>query len=123
MLSIDEFHPFKFSTGQKKKKKKKKKNTLQGPILFKACVLVQVTVPSQTCLYRLVSVVEHYGIAGSGHYTVYRSVRADSHKEVPDEQFEPATSWFCVSDSEVHGVSEKDVLDAEASLLFYEKIV
>lgn len=83
----------------------------------------KVTVPSQTCLYRLVSVVEHYGIAGSGHYTVYRSVRADSHKEVPDEQFEPATSWFCVSDSEVHGVSEKDVLDAEASLLFYEKIV
>jgi ubiquitin C-terminal hydrolase len=123
LLSIDEFHPFKFSTGQKKKKKKKK-TPFKVQVLFKACVLVQVTVPSQTCLYRLVSVVEHYGIAGSGHYTVYRSVRADSHKkEVPDEQFEPATSWFCVSDSEVHGVSEKDVLDAEASLLFYEKIV
>lgn len=83
----------------------------------------KVTVPPESCLYRLVSVVEHFGKAGSGHYTVYRSVRADSYKEVPDEQFEPASmSWFCISDSEVHRVSEKDVLDAEASLLFYEKI-
>ncbi|KAK9991201.1 hypothetical protein SO802_026186 [Lithocarpus litseifolius] len=84
----------------------------------------KVTVPPEGCLYRLVSVVEHFGRAGSGHYTVYRSVRADSYKEVHDEQFEPASmSWFCISDSEVHRVSEKDVLDAEASLLFYEKIV
>ena len=90
------------------------------------CVLVQVTVPPETYLYRLVSVVEHFGRAASGHYTVFRSVRADSNKEkeVADDQFEPASeSWFCISDFEVHNVSEKDVLDAEASLLFYEKIV
>ncbi|XP_059433238.1 ubiquitin carboxyl-terminal hydrolase 27 [Corylus avellana] len=86
----------------------------------------KVTVPLETHLYRLVSVVEHFGRAASGHYTVYRSVRADSNKEkeVPDDQFEPDNeSWFCISDFEVHNVSEKDVLDAEASLLFYEKIV
>lgn len=101
-----------------------KEKTLQGLVFFKAHVLVQVTVPPESCLYRLVSVVEHFGRAGSGHYTVYRSVRADSYKEVPDEQIESASmSWFCISDSEVHRVSEKDVLDAEASLLFYEKIV
>jgi ubiquitin carboxyl-terminal hydrolase 30 len=30
--------------------------------------------------------------------------------------------WFCVSDSQVEAVSVEDVLSAEASLLFYERI-
>ncbi|KAE8677316.1 Cationic amino acid transporter 8 [Hibiscus syriacus] len=47
--------------------------------------------PSETKLYRLVSVVEHFGRSGGGHYTVYRN-------------------------TQVRGVSEKDVLAAEASL-------
>lgn len=85
---------------------------------------MQVTVPPETNVYRLVSVVEHFGKAGSGHYTVYRSVGADLLKEDPDDEFEPASAhWFCISDTQVHGVSEKDVLAAEASLLFYEKLV
>lgn len=86
---------------------------------------MQVTIASETQLYRLVSVVEHFGRAGSGHYTVYRSARSsDLHKFVSDDQFEPAQArWFCISDSDVQGVSEEDVLAAEASLLFYEKIV
>jgi ubiquitin carboxyl-terminal hydrolase 30 len=109
---------------KKKKKKGKKKNRTPFKVRSYLCVLVQVTVPPETQLYRLVSLVEHFGRAASGHYTVYRSVRADSNKEVPDDQFEPASErWFCISDFEVHSVSEKDVLDAEASLLFYEKIV
>ncbi|XP_018806774.1 ubiquitin carboxyl-terminal hydrolase 27 isoform X2 [Juglans regia] len=84
----------------------------------------RVTVASETHLYRLVSVVEHFGRAGSGHYTVYRCVSSDLHKFVPDDQFEPASArWFCISDSDVQSVSEEDVLAAEASLLFYEKIV
>ncbi|KAL5555808.1 hypothetical protein UlMin_038044 [Ulmus minor] len=79
---------------------------------------------SRRCLYRLVSVVEHFGRAGSGHYTVYRSVGADSCKKEPDAPLEPdSLCWFCISDSEMCRVSEKDVLAAEASLLFYEKIV
>lgn len=89
---------------------------------------MQVNVSSELCpseahLYRLASVVEHFGRVGSGHYTVYRSVRVESHEENPDEHFEtPVTRWFCISDSEVYSVSEKDVLAAEASLLFYERI-
>ncbi|KAG7987327.1 hypothetical protein I3843_03G127700 [Carya illinoinensis] len=84
----------------------------------------RVTVASETHLYRLVSVVEHFGRAGSGHYTVYRSVSSDLHKFVPDDQSEPASArWFCISDSDVQCVSEEEVLAAEASLLFYEKIV
>ncbi|XVF18339.1 hypothetical protein REPUB_Repub11eG0013100 [Reevesia pubescens] len=79
--------------------------------------------PSETKLYRLVSVVEHFGRPGAGHYTVYRSMRAKSDEEDSDEYSEPGIiKWFCISDSQVCTVSEKDVLDAEASLLFYERI-
>ncbi|KAB2597278.1 ubiquitin carboxyl-terminal hydrolase 27-like [Pyrus ussuriensis x Pyrus communis] len=80
-------------------------------------------VPSSTCLYRLVAIVEHFGRAGSGHYTVYRSVRADLCEEPCDESEVDAAAWcwYSVSDSEVCRVSEEDVLAAEASFLFFEK--
>ncbi|CAK7337821.1 unnamed protein product [Dovyalis caffra] len=85
-----------------------------------ACELV----PSEPQAYRLVSVVEHFGRAGGGHYTVYRSVKSESHEEPPDENCKPSLlHWFCISDSEVYRVSEEEVLAAEASLLFYERIV
>ncbi|KAF5960365.1 hypothetical protein HYC85_001574 [Camellia sinensis] len=71
--------------------------------------------PSRHYIYCLVSVVQHFGRAAGGHYTVYRRVRAknDGGGDV---------HWFCISDSEVYSVSERDVLAAEASVLFYEKI-
>jgi ubiquitin carboxyl-terminal hydrolase 30 len=72
-----------------------------------------------TCLYQLVSVVEHFGRAGGGHYTVYRCVRSESSDVSGDEH---SMRWFCVSDSHVEAVSVEDVLSAEASLLFYERI-
>ncbi|KAL3615888.1 hypothetical protein CASFOL_040182 [Castilleja foliolosa] len=79
--------------------------------------------PSQRQMYRLVSVVVHYGTSGGGHYTVYRKVTAKLGNEDTVALLESAIEqWFCVSDSEVHSVSEKDVLDANASMLFYEKI-
>ncbi|KAF3440501.1 hypothetical protein FNV43_RR18785 [Rhamnella rubrinervis] len=89
----------------------------------------QVSVSSRmvspsSCLYRLVSVVEHFGNDGSGHYIVYRSVRADAYGEEPDNSLEPSSvCWFSISDSQVYHVSVEDVLAAEASLLFYEKIL
>ncbi|VFQ96063.1 unnamed protein product [Cuscuta campestris] len=71
-------------------------------------------------IYSLVSVVEHFGRVGSGHYIVYRrvapSISRDNHTGSSQEQ------WYCISDSQVDVVSEKEVLDAEASLLFYEKV-
>lgn len=85
-----------------------------------ACELV----PSIPQVYRLVSVVEHFGRACGGHYTVYRSLQSESHEEHPDENCKPSLMhWFCISDSNVYRVSEEDVLAAEASLLFYERIV
>lgn len=79
--------------------------------------------PPDSCLYRLVSVVEHFGRAGSGHYTVYRSVIPNPCEDEPDNSLEPSSeSWLCISDSEVYSVSQEDVLAAEASLLFYERV-
>lgn len=80
-------------------------------------------VSQETSLYQLVSVVEHFGRAGSGHYTVYRSASTKS-SDVSDDQLNltPPIHWFCISDSQVHSVSEESVLSAEASLLFYERI-
>ncbi|KAK4264822.1 hypothetical protein QN277_025948 [Acacia crassicarpa] len=83
------------------------------------------SVSEETCLYQLVSVVEHYGRAGSGHYIVYRRARMESSSSSEDQLNQdqtPQIHWFCVSDTEVHSVSEETVLSAEASLLFYEKI-
>ena len=74
--------------------------------------------PWELHMYRLVSVVEHFGGGGSGHYSVYRRVSA-KNKNDGDH---PVVHWFCISDSYVQSVSEKDVLGAEASMLFYEKI-
>ncbi|KAF2284309.1 hypothetical protein GH714_020379 [Hevea brasiliensis] len=80
--------------------------------------------PAEPLLYRLVSLVEHFGKAGGGHYTVYRSVSSQTLKEHTSEILKPShLQWFCISDSDVSSVSEKDVLAAEASLLFYERIV
>ncbi|KAG5000214.1 hypothetical protein AAZX31_08G143000 [Glycine max] len=80
-------------------------------------------VPQETCSYQLVSVVEHFGKAGSGHYTVYRSVRVEFSEDVSDDYLnQTPMRWFCISDSQVHAVSVEDVLSSEASLLFYERI-
>ncbi|CAI0428575.1 unnamed protein product [Linum tenue] len=75
-------------------------------------------------LYHLVSVVEHFGRPGGGHYTVYRSARCNSPEECSSRnQDKPShLHWFCISDSQVSIVSEEDVLAAEATLLFYERI-
>ncbi|KAL0350048.1 UNVERIFIED_CONTAM: Ubiquitin carboxyl-terminal hydrolase 27 [Sesamum radiatum] len=79
--------------------------------------------PRRHQTYRLISVVEHFGSSGGGHYTVYRKVTARLGDEDPVALLESTIEqWFCISDAEVHSVSERDVLDANASMLFYEKI-
>ncbi|XP_043725136.1 ubiquitin carboxyl-terminal hydrolase 27 [Telopea speciosissima] len=79
--------------------------------------------PARSYKYQLVAVVEHFGRVGSGHYTVYRRLRAESDSIDTDGCIGCArVYWFGISDSEVFSVSEKDVLGAEASLLFYERI-
>ncbi|XP_047313397.1 ubiquitin carboxyl-terminal hydrolase 27 [Impatiens glandulifera] len=73
--------------------------------------------------YRLVSVVEHFGRPGSGHYMVYRRVNTELNYRDPVRLLESSPAcWFCISDSQVNIASEHNVLNAEASMLFYEKI-
>ncbi|KAJ0989947.1 hypothetical protein J5N97_008303 [Dioscorea zingiberensis] len=57
--------------------------------------------------YDLYAVVVHIGIFGTGHY--YAFIRSS-----------PST-WHCMDDSKVVGVSESLVLDEPAYLLFYKK--
>uniref|UniRef100_A0A803ND35 ubiquitinyl hydrolase 1 n=1 Tax=Chenopodium quinoa TaxID=63459 RepID=A0A803ND35_CHEQI len=78
--------------------------------------------PPKNILYRLVSVVEHFGRAGSGHYTVYRGMTTQMEKGDGVSETDAPLQWFRISDSEVHNASEEEVLGAEATLLFYERI-
>ncbi|CAI8619067.1 unnamed protein product [Vicia faba] len=80
------------------------------------------SVSQDTCLYQLVSVVEHFGRTGGGHYSVYRCVRSESSDVSGDRFNQNSMHWFRVSDSHVDAVSVDDVVSAEASLLFYERI-
>ncbi|PHU04765.1 Ubiquitin carboxyl-terminal hydrolase 27 [Capsicum chinense] len=81
------------------------------------------TTHSKSHKYQLASVVQHFGLVGSGHYTVYRRVTAKISEDDPAGLLGSAVDqWFCISDTNVHSVSEEDVLDAEATLLFYEKV-
>lgn len=96
---------------------------LSSHVLCFMQVDVSCTSDSQdTCLYQLVSVVEHFGRAGGGHYTVYRCVRPESSDVSGDCINQNSMRWFGVSDSHVDAVSVEEVLSAEASLLFYERI-
>jgi len=67
---------------------------------------------SETVVYTLVAVVVHGGSLHGGHYTAYV-------REACDADF--LGGWFYCSDSQVLRVKEKDVLSAEAYMLFYER--
>lgn len=72
--------------------------------------------------YCLVSVVEHFGRSGSGHYTVYRGAKVKLGTDQDANRLtDSPLQWFSVSDSVVHPASEEQVLAADATLLFYER--
>ncbi|XP_062185318.1 ubiquitin carboxyl-terminal hydrolase 27 isoform X2 [Phragmites australis] len=78
---------------------------------------------SRSKLYGLSAVVEHYGKCGGGHYAVYKGITSNSNANDPGRP--PAglgKRWFYISDGHVSQVSEDDVLGAEATLLFYERL-
>jgi ubiquitin carboxyl-terminal hydrolase 22/27/51 len=63
-----------------------------------------INAPANTLVYELASVVVHKGKIDSGHYISYSREGDD---------------WFMFDDSKVVLASEKEVLAAEAYLLFY----
>lgn len=84
-------------------------------------------------LYSLYGVVEHSGSMRSGHYTAFVKARRPNtrlvdlviHKVVPKVmETEPTKGrWYHISDTHVQDVPLSRVLNSQAYLLFYERIL
>uniref|UniRef100_A0A8C3S698 Ubiquitin carboxyl-terminal hydrolase 16 n=1 Tax=Chelydra serpentina TaxID=8475 RepID=A0A8C3S698_CHESE len=83
-------------------------------------------------LYSLYGVVEHSGTMRSGHYTAYAKMRTVRNHlsdlvlrgEIPQAlETESAGQWFHISDTHVQPVSVSKVLNSQAYLLFYERLL
>ncbi|KAL3274689.1 hypothetical protein HHI36_016067 [Cryptolaemus montrouzieri] len=93
-------------------------------------------------LYSLYGVVEHSGSIHGGHYVSYVKVRPQLDKNnyrwnflprnqaikkdntaLKKEPSIPTGKWYYISDSYVSEVTEAKVLEAQAYLLFYERIL
>ncbi|KAH0501493.1 Ubiquitin carboxyl-terminal hydrolase 16 [Microtus ochrogaster] len=88
---------------------------------------------STRVLYSLYGVVEHSGTMRSGHYTAYTKARTASsrlsnlvlHGDIPQDCEMESTKgqWFHISDTFVQAVPVAKVLNSQAYLLFYERIL
>ncbi|XP_048202312.1 ubiquitin carboxyl-terminal hydrolase 16 isoform X3 [Perognathus longimembris pacificus] len=84
-------------------------------------------------LYSLYGVVEHSGTMRSGHYTAYAKARTANsqlsnlvlHGDIPQDFETESTKgqWFHISDTQVQAVPTTKVLNSQAYLLFYERIL
>ncbi|EDQ92397.1 uncharacterized protein MONBRDRAFT_22039 [Monosiga brevicollis MX1] len=78
--------------------------------------------------YELRSVVVHQGRLTGGHYVAYvrtdmeASTKDTAAAQGPSQTSGSPSSWYCVSDASVRKVAEKEVLAAEAYILFYERL-
>ncbi|NXP78073.1 UBP45 hydrolase, partial [Ramphastos sulfuratus] len=86
-------------------------------------------------LYSLYGIVEHSGSMRGGHYAAYVKVRTPSKKlleqmnasrnvlGLKEATGAPGGQWVYVSDAHVQVVPESRVLNAQAYLLFYERLL
>ncbi|XP_064412337.1 ubiquitin carboxyl-terminal hydrolase 45 isoform X1 [Latimeria chalumnae] len=86
-------------------------------------------------LYSLYGIVEHSGSMRGGHYTAYVKVRAHNKKVLDhisgnrnisglkESVGAPAGQWVYVSDTYIQTVPEPRVLNSQAYLLFYERLL
>nr|XP_020651875.1 ubiquitin carboxyl-terminal hydrolase 16 isoform X2 [Pogona vitticeps] len=84
-------------------------------------------------LYSLYGIVEHSGTMRSGHYTAYVKMRAMTnqlsdlvlHGKIQQiaESESSKGQWFHISDTHVQAVPISKVLNSQAYLLFYERLL
>jgi len=92
---------------------------INAPVLFEnECDISPFTVDRETAKYSLFAVAVHQGSSThSGHY--YAFARAPVAPYPPGEAKAPPASWYMFNDSNVRRVSESDVRNAGAYILFY----
>ncbi|KAL1789808.1 ubiquitin carboxyl-terminal hydrolase 16 isoform X1 [Sigmodon hispidus] len=88
---------------------------------------------SKRVLYSLYGVVERSGTMRSGHYTAYAKARTASshlsnlvlHGDIPQDCEMESTKgqWFHINDTHVQAVPVAKVLNSQAYLRFYERIL
>ncbi|XP_053165484.1 ubiquitin carboxyl-terminal hydrolase 16 [Hemicordylus capensis] len=88
---------------------------------------------SSKVLYSLYGVVEHSGTMRSGHYTAYVKTRATNNQlsdlvlhgkiQQTSETESSKGQWFHISDTHVQAVPVSRVLNSQAYLLFYERLL
>ncbi|XP_034972464.1 ubiquitin carboxyl-terminal hydrolase 16 isoform X2 [Zootoca vivipara] len=88
---------------------------------------------SSRVLYSLYGIVEHSGTMRSGHYTAYVKTRATNnqlsdlvlHGKIgqSSETESSKGQWFHISDTHVQPVPLSKVLNSQAYLLFYERLL
>jgi ubiquitin C-terminal hydrolase len=72
--------------------------------------------------YELFGVVEHSGTYRDGHYTAFVRVSGSRAASASQNGERKDGVWNLFSDSKVSAVSEQQVLDAQAFLLFYARV-
>jgi ubiquitin carboxyl-terminal hydrolase 16/45 len=76
-------------------------------------------------LYRLNGVVEHSGSLGGGHYVAYvrkfLQENGDDSTTMNNSESSATSKWFYFSDTHFREITEKEVMRAQAYLLFYER--
>lgn len=73
------------------------------------------------CQYRLTGVVEHSGSMSGGHYISY--VKGERSRSKSLKCTSTGSSWFYCSDAHIREVSSTEVLNSDAYILFYERVV
>ncbi|KAM0887468.1 hypothetical protein ACQ4PT_029014 [Festuca glaucescens] len=98
---------------------------LKGHVCFKETLDIRPFMDprskeNDSTTYKLVAVVEHMGTMTGGHYVAYvRSGKIGGRQQ----QSRASKSWFYASDSQVRETSLQEVLNCEAYILFYERLV
>ncbi|KAL9232771.1 hypothetical protein vseg_007841 [Gypsophila vaccaria] len=99
---------------------------LNGHVVFKEFIDLRPYLDnrsvSESCIYRLLGVVEHSGSMRGGHYIAY--VRGGKRKGRSEEEShrQRHNVWYHASDAYVRETTLEEVLRSEAYILFYEKI-